>query len=103
MAYEDKQLTCKDCGAAFTWTASEQEFYAQKGFSNSPVRCPNCRRARKANQYGGSGGGGDGYGQRQMSDAVCAKCGAQCQVPFKPRGDKPVYCSDCFRSMRTSA
>lgn len=98
MAYEDKQMTCKDCGAQFTWTASEQDFYAQKGFNNPPARCPACRRARKANQFGN----GFSSGPRQMSDAVCAKCGAQCQVPFKPRGDKPVYCSDCFRAMKSA-
>jgi DNA-directed RNA polymerase subunit RPC12/RpoP len=45
--YEDITLTCKDCGAEFTFTAGEQEFYAEKGFTNQPVRCPACRRARK--------------------------------------------------------
>ena len=45
---EDKTLTCKDCGKEFVWTAGEQEFYASKGFENAPVRCPECRKARKA-------------------------------------------------------
>lgn len=45
--YEDITLTCKDCGAEFVFTAGEQQFYAEKGFENQPVRCPACRKARK--------------------------------------------------------
>jgi len=44
---EDKILKCKECGQEFTFTAGEQEFYAQKGFQNQPARCGPCRRARK--------------------------------------------------------
>lgn len=47
--YSDKTLTCKDCGAEFTFTAGEQEFYAERGFQNEPQRCKSCRDARKAN------------------------------------------------------
>ena len=43
----DKTLTCKDCGAEFVFTEGEQAFYAEKGFENDPVRCPECRKARK--------------------------------------------------------
>ena len=99
----DQTLTCTDCGASFTFTESEQEFYQSKGFS-TPGRCPSCRAARKAARnsgggYGGSSYGGGGYGgERQMYPAVCAQCGKQTEVPFQPRGDRPVYCSDCFRS-----
>ena len=84
--YNDKTLTCKDCGCEFTFTASEQEFYAEKGFTNEPQRCKPCRDARKGNRGG----------ERQMFDAVCAECGRPCKVPFEPRNDRPVYCSDCF-------
>ena len=99
----DQTLTCTDCGQQFTFTESEQEFYQSKGFS-TPGRCPSCRAARKAARnsgggYGGSSYGGGGYGgERQMYPAVCAQCGKQTEVPFQPRGDRPVYCSDCFRS-----
>jgi len=79
------------------WTAGEQEFYQQKGFSNPPVRCPNCRQAKRANS---GGGGGFSRGPRQMFKATCAKCGKEAEVPFEPRGDKPVYCSDCFKAQR---
>jgi len=43
----DKTLTCRDCGADYVFTEGEQAFYAEKGFTNEPVRCPDCRRARK--------------------------------------------------------
>lgn len=89
--YNDKTLICKDCGNEFVFTAGEQEFYAEKGFTNEPTRCKDCRNARKASRNGGD------RGQRQMYDAVCAECGRPCKVPFEPRGDRPVYCSDCFR------
>lgn len=96
----DKTLTCRDCGASFVFTASEQEFYASKGFTNEPSRCPDCRAARKRAQGGGYSGGGE---RRQMFPAVCSRCGKDTQVPFQPRGDKPVYCSDCFEGTRSSS
>ena len=103
-SYSDKILTCRDCGRTFTFTAGEQEFYAQRGYTNEPGRCPECRAARKA-QRGDSGGysSGGGYGggqRREMFPAVCAQCGKETQVPFQPRGDRPVYCSDCYSAQR---
>ena len=135
--YNDKTLTCADCGQQFVFTASEQDFYAQRGFSE-PRRCSSCRASRKAARgngggggggagygasggYGGgggysSGGGGGGYssggggyggggyerdrGPREMFTATCSNCGREAQVPFRPTSGKPVYCSDCFRSIR---
>jgi CxxC-x17-CxxC domain-containing protein len=101
---QDKTIACSDCGTEFVFTTGEQEFYAQKGFTNAPTRCPTCRAARKAARDGGSrysSGGGGGYGtERQMYPAVCAQCGKQTEVPFQPRGDKPVYCSDCYKSQQ---
>ena len=87
---EDKTLVCKECGVEFLFSAQEQEFYAEKGFQNEPARCPDCRRARKQQA-------GAGRGERQYYDAVCANCGAETQVPFKPTGIRPVYCRDCFQ------
>ena len=88
--YEDKILVCKDCGAEFVFTAGEQEFYAERGFQNEPQRCKPCRDARKnaAKQ------------QREMYTAICANCGAEAKVPFQPRNDRPVYCSECFAKMK---
>ena len=98
MAFQDQTLTCRDCGNEFVWTASEQEFYQQKGFQNAPVRCPSCRAAKKARMDGGSRGGD--RGSRQMYEITCSNCGKKDQVPFQPRGDRPVLCSDCFRKQR---
>ncbi len=100
--YQDKDLTCRDCGVDFAFTASEQEFYSEKGFTNEPGRCPECRAARKANNNRGGGGGGGGRSSdRQMHDVVCASCNRPTQVPFKPSSDRPVYCRDCFSSQRS--
>jgi CxxC-x17-CxxC domain-containing protein len=103
MAYQDKSLTCSDCGATFTFSANEQEFYASKGYTNEPKRCPACRQARKAQQGESSGGYGTrsyNSAPRQMYPAKCAACGKDTEVPFEPRGDRPVYCSDCYRTMK---
>lgn len=91
--YQDKTLVCKDCGQEFTFTAGEQEFYAEKGFTNEPQRCKVCRDSRKQNSHAGRG-------ERQMFDAVCSECGKPCKVPFQPRDDRPIYCSDCFSNRR---
>lgn len=93
MAFQDQTLVCRDCGSQFTWTAGEQEFYQQKGFTSAPTRCPECRSKRKAEVRGSRG-------PRQMFTATCANCGKEAQVPFQPRGDRPVYCADCFRTMK---
>ncbi len=95
MSYDDRTLQCVECGADFTFTASEQEFFAGKGFTNDPKRCPGCRSARRGR------GGDDGYrGRRQMYSAICAECGREAMVPFEPREGRPVYCSDCFATQR---
>mgnify|MGYP001591743523 len=91
MAFQDKQLVCRDCGKNFTWTASEQEFYQKKGFENEPVRCPDCRALKKTRMDGGT---------RPSFDIKCAECGKSDTVPFQPRGDRPVLCRDCFRKQR---
>jgi CxxC-x17-CxxC domain-containing protein len=96
--YTDQLITCSDCGKEFVFTVGEQEFFAQKGFTNKPGRCPDCRAARKA---GGGGRNGNRYGQRQMFTAKCSSCGGVAEVPFQPSGDKPVYCRDCFQQQRS--
>ncbi len=118
--YNDKTLTCADCSQQFVFTASEQDFYAQRGFTE-PRRCPSCRASRKAARNSGNGGasgagggysaggygGGSSYGSRdrgprEMFTATCSNCGRDAEVPFRPTSGKPVYCSDCFRSIRGS-
>ena len=88
--YQDKTLICKDCGAEFIFTAGEQEFYASKGLTNEPQRCKACRDANRNRQRP------ERSSERTMYTAVCADCGKECKVPFQPRDDRPVYCSDCF-------
>jgi len=140
VSFEDKILTCRDCGTEFIFTAGEQEFYAQKGFANEPTRCRNCRQQRKAQrnespnergfgntygdrssasysdrpngasyherEYGGSyrSDTNSGYGQRErvQHETVCSQCGRVTTVPFVPRGDRPVYCRECYAQQRTS-
>ena len=120
----DKTLTCRDCGQPFTFTAGEQAFYQERGFSE-PQRCPACRAKRKADRNASAGGGYDGGGYssggyssggyngghngghssepRQLYAAVCSNCGKDTEVPFQPRSDKPVYCRECFAERRTAA
>ena len=123
--YTDRAITCLDCGQEFAFTAGEQEFYAQRGFTEPPKRCPSCRAIRKAQRnsgaslgssslgerdgsaggYAGVGGYDDGMGQtarrpRPMHEATCADCGKTALLPFEPTGARPVYCSDCFQQRR---
>ena len=87
--YEDKTITCRDCGEEFIFSAGEQEFYERKGYTNAPVRCKACREARK-------NGEAPVKRERQYFEAVCAECGGPARIPFRPTGDRPVYCSHCF-------
>jgi CxxC-x17-CxxC domain-containing protein len=119
-------ISCLDCGQEFPFTVGEQEFYAQRGFTEAPKRCPGCRASRKAQRQspaygqraesGGYGNGSNGgyssfsgepytssYAERrprEMFDATCADCGKTASVPFRPSGVRPVYCSDCFQARR---
>ena len=103
MVYQDRDLACVECGQSFVFSADDQSYHAEKGYENEPKRCPACRQTRRSQRYGdgiggGGGGGGGGYsrGPREMHPVVCAECGKDTTVPFVPRGDRPVYCSDCY-------
>jgi CxxC-x17-CxxC domain-containing protein len=100
LGFQDKVLRCSDCGQEFTFTAGEQEFYASRGFQNEPKRCPECRRTRKSQRYNDSGYGSKA--PRKMYKVICAQCGAETEVPFEPREDRPVYCSDCYNKVKLS-
>ncbi len=91
--FEDKTLVCKECNQEFVFTSGEQEFYAEKGFQNEPARCKPCRDSRKMN-------GRKNSGKREMHSAICAECGSETQVPFVPKNDRPIYCSECFVNKR---
>ena len=122
MPFADKQLVCKDCGAEFKYSARQQEHHASLGLRNEPKRCAICRqvaRMRKedrkmfprpmgAGRPGGPRGGPPGRGgprpgppvPRESFIATCAACGVTTDLPFKPRGDRPVYCRACFKGAR---
>lgn len=93
----DKNLTCRDCGKTFAFTDGEQEFYQSHGLVNEPRRCPECRSSKRQERSRGYGGGGN----REMFTVTCASCGKETQVPFQPRQERPVYCSDCYSTMKT--
>ncbi|MBI2867783.1 MAG: zinc-ribbon domain containing protein [Chloroflexi bacterium] len=95
MPFQDKTLTCQDCGVTFAFSAQEQEMFANRGYQNDPKRCPDCRKARKGRTGEATGEG------RQFFTAVCASCGGEARVPFQPRNNRPVYCSACFSKTRT--
>lgn len=109
MSFVDRTLRCVECSTEFVFTAREQQFYAEKGFTHDPKRCPACRALRKSQRaqnnpqwltdrpvtVSRSG--------RTMYPVICASCGKQTEVPFEPRLDKPVYCSECYARVRASA
>jgi CxxC-x17-CxxC domain-containing protein len=93
----DIQLTCSDCGQDFTFTSADQAFFQERGYS-TPKRCKNCRQAKKNDQ------GGSGYrsAPAQGTPVICSGCGQPTTVPFEPRGDRPVFCRDCYQARKGS-
>jgi CxxC-x17-CxxC domain-containing protein len=130
-AFADKTLKCLDCNQDFTYTAAEQELHKSLGYQNEPKRCNPCREAKRQRKGGGERppnreprpprpAGGDPRAPRgprpprppapprepaaparEYFMAICQDCGKEAQLPFKPRGDKPLYCGDCFEKRRT--
>lgn len=115
MAFTDKQITCVQCGNPFVFTAGEQEFYAEKGYTNEPKRCRACREDAKRSKGGGGGmmdrssgsyasgpgNGGTGRGGgRQMYDIICDNCQQPSQVPFPPTPGRKILCRSCFQASR---
>ncbi|MBX5491122.1 MAG: zinc-ribbon domain containing protein [Chloroflexi bacterium] len=95
MSYVDRQLSCRECGVTFVFTAGEQAFFAEKGLMHEPQRCPECRAVRRRERLG--------LQPREMHPVICAACGAPTTVPFVPRYERPVYCSPCFDRLRVAA
>ena len=118
MDFEDKTITCADCGADFIHSADDQARYQERGLTNEPKRCPTCRAKRRTSQGSGrsgprgggeggrpgrrfsSGGGGGGRPERESFPATCAACGKETTVPFRPTQGRPVYCRDCYQANR---
>lgn len=94
------QLTCSDCGQDFTFSSEDQAFFRERGYS-APKRCKACRQAKKNDQAGG--GGYSRRSESQSTTVTCSGCGKQTTVPFEPRGDRPVYCQECYNSRKSSS
>lgn len=104
MFFTDKKLSCKDCNQEFLFTAGEQDFYQQKGLQNEPGRCPDCRNRRKQmaianNLPSVTGPNAQPVVMRDVSKVICANCGVETTVPFRPRLSRPVYCTPCKRQL----
>ena len=93
--YQDRAITCRDCGVEFVFSAGEQAFYASKGLQNEPQRCASCRQAARQTR--------SSAGTREYHAAICSSCGGQAMVPFAPRPDRPVYCSICYDRVRATS
>src|SRR2546430_15214138 len=87
--FNDKNLNCADCGQEFVFSKNEQAFYAERGFTNEPKRCKNCRDKRKTAREGNGGSR-----ERTMVSVTCASCGVATVDPFTPVSGKSVYCPD---------
>lgn len=123
----DREINCAQCQNPFVFTEREQQFYTERGFQE-PKRCKGCRESRsrggpgagagsgRAPRQGGNGGGDRGGrggdrggggrgpgGAKTTYPAVCASCGQETQVPFAPKGDRPVYCRDCFKERKPAS
>src|SRR5213080_1537005 len=98
--FNDKNLSCADCGQEFVFSKNEQAFYAERGFTNEPKRCKNCRDKRKTARDGNGGGGGR---ERQWGSGTGDSCGVGTEVPFAPVSGKAVYCRECYTQRRSSS
>lgn len=104
MIFTDKTLSCRVCDFVFLFPAAEQRRYATLGFGE-PERCPQCRTQRDWVESASrilprSRRGFDPAGGGRTYAAVCAVCGRETRLPFRPKGDRPVYCGDCFEKRR---
>ena len=96
---EDREMfdaTCSECGAA-----CKVPFKPTEG---KPVRCQDCFKKYRESRPRRSFGGNRRFDRRprEMHKAVCAECGKECEVPFKPNGEKPVLCKECFIKKKES-
>ncbi len=107
--FQDRNIGCVECGQEFVFSADDQQYHSERGYTD-PKRCTSCRAARRSQSgggggggYGGGGGGGGFRSDRPMFTTTCGQCGQEAQVPFEPRGDRPVYCNSCFSQQRQSS
>jgi CxxC-x17-CxxC domain-containing protein len=103
MEFQDKVLTCIDCGAEFVFTAGEQLFFHDKQFKNEPKRCKTCKSKRIAVLSSAPSSHGDGHSHARVETrATCSQCGKETTVPFKPTQGRPILCRECFTQRKTA-
>jgi len=102
MEFQDKVLTCIDCGSDFVFTAGEQLFFHDKRFKNEPKRCKTCKSKRVAVLTAAPPPRAAHY-TRVETRATCSQCGKETTVPFRPTQGRPVLCRECFTQKRTVA
>jgi CxxC-x17-CxxC domain-containing protein len=104
MEFQDKSLTCIDCGAEFVFTAGEQLFFHDKQFKNEPKRCKTCKSKRVAVLNSPSSSRGDGHPYARVETrTTCSQCGKDTTVPFRPTQGRPILCRECFTQRKTAA
>ncbi|HVI09299.1 MAG TPA: zinc-ribbon domain containing protein [Candidatus Binatia bacterium] len=104
MEFQDKVLTCIDCGVAFVFTAGEQLFFHDKHFKNEPKRCKVCKSKRVAVLSAPMAGTGNGSRYpRVETRAVCCQCGKETTVPFRPTQGRPIFCRECFLQQKQAS
>jgi len=101
--YQERSISCVDCGDDFTWTVGEQVFFHDKGLKNEPKRCKPCKQAKNDRLAQISLAQTAGLKQRVEVIVQCAQCREQTTVPFYPSQGRPVYCRACFVASRAMA
>ena len=96
MGFSEKLLYCVDCRKGFLFSVEEQEFHASRGFPNVPARCPSCRKAKKNERTQYQEDSAENSTHSKITSVTCARCGKTTRIPFQPRTNKAVYCSDCY-------
>ena len=92
--YQDRPITCVDCGDDFIWTVGEQVFFHDKGLQNEPKRCKACKAKRATRAQS------TGVRERVETQATCSACGKETTVPFRPTQGRPVFCKECFQQRK---
>ncbi len=105
MEFQDKVLTCIDCGAQFIFTAGEQLFFHDKQFKNEPKRCKTCKSRRVAVLAAPPAPGNSQHyaHARVETRATCSQCGKETTIPFRPTQGRPIFCRECFTQKKNMA
>ena len=105
MEFQDKVLTCIDCGAQFIFTAGEQLFFRDKQFKNEPKRCKTCKSRRVAvlSTPPAQGNSQHYAHSRVETRAICSQCGKETTIPFRPTQGRPIFCRECFSQKKNMA